>query len=82
MGQSNISSDVISPPQKRSHLQWGASHSSQQVVDILSAPVVVNNYDIVADEIAEMAATYTFKMSTDDANPTVASFRPVSSSST
>jgi hypothetical protein len=43
--------------------------------------VIVNNFDIVADEIAEMAATYTFKMSADDTNPTVAAFRPVSSAS-
>jgi hypothetical protein len=80
MKQATLPSDIISPPQKRSYLQWGAKNSSQQVVDILSAPVVVNNYDIVADELAEMATTYTFKMSADDTtNSTVASFRPVNS---
>lgn len=81
MKQANISCDVISPPQKRSLLQWGTNHSSQQVVDILSAPVIVNNYDVVADDLAEMAATYTFKLSADDTtNSTVASFRPITSS--
>ena len=56
--------DTISPPQRKSYLQWGSNNSSQQVIDILSAPVLVNNYDIVADELAEMAATHSFNINT------------------
>mmetsp|Transcript_17970 Transcript_17970/g.18736 ORF Transcript_17970/g.18736 Transcript_17970/m.18736 type:complete len:148 (-) Transcript_17970:29-472(-) len=73
--QANVAVDLVSPPQKKSYLQWGVNNSSQQVIDILSAPVLVNNYDIVADELAEMAATHTFNMNADDStNSTVVSF--------
>mmetsp|Transcript_22664 Transcript_22664/g.33129 ORF Transcript_22664/g.33129 Transcript_22664/m.33129 type:complete len:159 (-) Transcript_22664:155-631(-) len=80
--EANIALDVlISPRNGRNWVQWESNSSSQQVVDILSEPVAVNNYDIVADEMAEMVAKHTFTLNVDDSmnNSTVASFKPVSS---
>ena len=64
-------------PSRGSH---GCSNSSaQQVIDILSEPVnkAIYNYDIVADEMAEMIAKHTSLNVDDSMNATVASFKPV-----
>ncbi len=78
MKQVDLPPEPFSPPQKKNYLLWGANHTSQQVVDILSAPISVNNYDNVADELAEIAAAHTLSINADEStNSTVASFRQV-----
>mmetsp|Transcript_20005 Transcript_20005/g.28733 ORF Transcript_20005/g.28733 Transcript_20005/m.28733 type:complete len:159 (-) Transcript_20005:67-543(-) len=70
-----------SPRTSKSWAQWESNASSQQVIDILCEPVAVCNYDVVAEEMAEMVAKHTFTLNVDDSmnNSTVASFKPVSS---
>ena len=72
-----------SPPSKYSHAWENTQqHSSQHVIDTLSQPVSVYKYDNVADEMAEMIAKHTFSLDVDDsANSTVASFKPINTSS-
>ena len=56
-----------------------SNSSAQQVIDILSEPVnkAVYNYDVVADEMAEMIAKHTSLNMDDSMTATVASFKPV-----
>jgi hypothetical protein len=84
----NLRSKVLKAPVSAKDVRLSESHgvthgtnaSAQQVLDILSEPVktAVYNYDIVADEMAEMIAKHTFSLNVDDSmNGTVASFKPV-----
>lgn len=70
-------SKIASPPKNRV-LSWNDSTSSQQVIDMLGEKTSLYNYDIVADEMAEIVSKHTFGLRVDDnENSALASFKPV-----
>ena len=49
----------------------------QNIVDILSRPVVVDRYDMLGDEIAAVVSKHTLNWDIEDVNKMVTPFRPV-----
>ncbi len=53
-------------------------NSAQAVVEALSKPVSIYNYDIVADEVAEIIAKHTSELrASDGSNTSIATFKSV-----
>mmetsp|Transcript_26989 Transcript_26989/g.27231 ORF Transcript_26989/g.27231 Transcript_26989/m.27231 type:complete len:153 (+) Transcript_26989:81-539(+) len=74
---STISTAIFTSPKKARMSPYIDANSPQGVIEILSEPVKVFDFDVLADEMAEMVAKHTFNLRADDSNTTVASFKPV-----
>ena len=80
--RSKIESVGLDLPQlnhtKETSILGQTDNSTQAVVEALSKPVSIYNYDIVADEVAEIIAKHTSELRTDDgSNTSIATFKSV-----